>query len=342
MKKRADGRYAKQIRINGKVKQFYGRTIAELNKNILEYQGEVEYGRKFSVVADEWWEVHQDTIEHNTAKQYRPALREVIDEFGDTSVKDIDSKAIDRFIKSYAIKGYAKKTVKTRLLVLNLIFKYAVINGDCEANPCLYITVPKNLKAEKRQLPSKEEIETVKNSLDCTFGLFAYFILYTGLRRAEALCLTYEDIDFEAKEISVTKSAYWVGNVPYIKTPKTEAGTRSVILLDCLAKELTKRKRNGKMKARGLVFPDQNGEILRNGHFTRLWGKYQKETGLTLTPHQLRHAYATILYEAGVDVQAAPVLMGHSSIQVTQDIYTHISESQRQRTALKLNEYVSQ
>ncbi len=60
-----------------------------------------------------------------------------------------------------------------------------------------------------------------------------------------------------------------------------------------------------------------------------MWGSYQKNTGLTITPHQLRHAYATILYEAGIDVKAAQSFLGHSNIQTTMDIYTHLSEAKK-------------
>ncbi len=339
MKKRSDGRYMKQITINGKVKSFYGKTQAEVNRKIIEYQGEQKNGKAFSVVADEWWGIHQEKIEHNTAKQYRPALKEIINFFGDIMIQNIESAQIEKFIYSFAAQGYAKKTVKTRLLVLNLVFKYAVVHGYCNTNPCLYIAVPRNLKTQKRPFPSKEEIEKVKNSTDCTFGLFAYLVLYSGLRRAEALALTYDDIDFEKKEISVNRSIYWVGNVPYLKTPKTDAGTRSVILLDCLAAELEKYKKTQKAKNTDLVFPGQNGELMHNGHFTRLWDKYREETGLTITPHQLRHAYATILYEAGVEEKDAADLMGHSTIQITRDIYTHIRNERREETRKKLNEF---
>lgn len=342
MKKRADGRYMKQITINGKVKSFYGKTQAEVNRKIIEYQGEQKNGKVFSAVADEWWGIHQEKIEHNTAKQYRPALREIIDCFGDTMIQNIESAQIEKFIYSFAAQGYAKKTVKTRLLVLNLIFKYAVVHGYCNTNPCLYIAIPRTLKTQKRAFPTKEDLTIVKTSLEAPFGLFAYLILYSGLRRAEALSLTCNDIDFEKKEIRVNKSIYWMGNVPYLKTPKTEAGIRSVILLDCLSNELKNHIKSHNLSGDDLLFPGQNGELMHNGHFTRLWNKYREETGLTITPHQLRHAYATILYEAGVDLKDAQTLMGHSSIQVTQDIYTHISETQKKKTASKLNAFVNQ
>ncbi len=333
--RRKDGRYCRQIRINGRIVSFYGKSERDINRKMLEYHQAAEKGRSFESVAGEWANKHFETVEHNTIKQYRPALKQITEHFSGKGIKDITSKDIDIFLHILADKGYAMKTVKSRLQIINQVFKYGVINNYIENNPCQYISVPKNLPQTKRELPTAEEIETVKNSINKTFGLFAYFILYTGLRRGEALALTYNDIDFKNKIIHVNKSVYYVGNIPNIKQPKTKAGYRDVILLDCLASKLKQKNTSD------LIFPNHNGELIRNGNFNRLWAKYLSETGLSITPHQLRHAYATILFEAEIDVKDAQELLGHSTIQVTRDIYTHISKARKTQTADKLNKFVS-
>lgn len=71
--------------------------------------------------------------------------------------------------------------------------------------------------------------------------------------------------------------------------------------------------------------------------FQRQWKLYQKESGVSATPHQLRHAYATILFEAGLDDKDAQELLGHANISTTRDIYTHITNKHREETAKKLN-----
>ncbi len=335
LKKRNDGRYSRQISANGKIASLHARPEREINRKMLEYYLASRKGKQFEDVANEWASEHFKTVEYNTVKQYKPALKQITEHFSGKSIKDITSKDIDNFLHILAGCGYAMKTVKSRLQILNQVFKYAVINSYAESNPCQYISVPKNLPQTKRELPTAEEIKTVKNSVGKTFGLFAYFILYTGLRRGEALALTYNDIDFENKIIHVNKSVYYVGNIPNIKQPKTKAGYRDVILLDCLASKLRHNNTSD------LVFPNHDGELIRNGNFNRLWTKYLSETGLSITPHQLRHAYATILFEAEIDVKDAQELLGHSTIQVTRDIYTHISKARKMQTADKLNKFVS-
>lgn len=342
MKQRADGRYCRKIKINDKYVFFYSAAKTEkqaakdIERQLLAYQDKATGGMTFKQLADEWSAAHYPTLENNTLKQYRPALKDAVSRFGEMRISDITSTQVDLYIKSFASRGYAQKTVKSRLLVLNLAMTYAVVNQYIAANPCTYIKVPKNLPKEKRRGLTEEEITVVKNSIDKTFGLFAYFLLNTGLRRGEALALTYNDIDFDKKVIKVNKTVEWIGNVPNIKDhPKTDAGLREVPLLDCLYKVL-KQGRGDQ-----LIFPNTKNELIRNGNFNRLWDKYRAETGLTITPHQLRHAYATMLYDAGVDVKTAQYLLGHANIQTTMDIYTHLSKQRKENAADILNSFTN-
>lgn len=327
MFQRKDGIWQEQIiiTVNGKKKSkyFYGKDPKTVKKKLLAYQGEKEDGRFFSAVADEWWEMHSKTLAYNSLKNYKPAYRRAVEEFGDTRIKTISPNDINMYILRFSQKYTAQKTVKTQLMVLNLICKYAVINGDLEYNPASSVSVPKNLQKSKRDMPTDDDISKVKNSLGCTFGLFAYFLLYTGCRRGEALGVQFRDIDRQQKIIHIKKSVYHDNNQPKIKTPKTDSGVRDIVLTNCLLEKLP----NG--KAKDYLFSNAKGEILTETQFQRQWELYQKESGVTCTPHQLRHAYATILFEAGISAKDAQELLGHSTISTTQDIYTHIRKSRK-------------
>ena len=180
-------------------------------------------------------------------------------------------------------------------------------------------------------------MKIVKNSTDCTFGLLAYFLMYTGLRKGELLALQWKDIDFEKKEIYITKSVCHHNNVPHIKTPKTDSGNRTIMLLDCLSDKLKELK---EQTPTNYIFSGSDTP-LTNSQFQCRWEKYQKESGLKITAHQLRHTFATILFEANIDVKDAQNIMGHSDISVTQNIYTHIRKKRMQDTANKLNNFVT-
>ncbi|MBP3936448.1 MAG: site-specific integrase [Clostridia bacterium] len=332
-KKRADGYIQRQVTLkNGKRKVFYGKTEKELNRKIAEFREDCAKGRYFRVIADEWETEHFPTIQPTTADSYRPALKRAIDEFGDMRCQSITPRQIQGVIERMAKKNYAMKTVQNQLMVLRMIFDYAALQGELEYNPCSPVKLPKGLSKTRREIPEDEQIERVKSGVALPFGLFAYFLLYTGCRRGEALALTYGDIDFQKRLIRVNKAVYFDGNTPKLKLPKTDAGTREIILLDVLAKHLS-----AKHNADDLVFPDESGKLMSAKHFRCQWKKYCAASGITITPHQLRHAYATILFEAGVEDQDAQELLGHANIAVTRDIYTHIRAKRKTETAKKLN-----
>lgn len=347
MYQRPDGLYERIITVNKKRNVFRGKTPAEVNKKILEYTNTKTHGRAFKIIAEQWKEEIENKIAYNSTRNYFPAWKRAIDHFGDILMSNISPQDVQIFINQFARLGMAQKTVQTQLLILNMIFSKAVIDGDIKDNPAVYVKVPNGLSKGKRTLPSENEIEIIKNGLNNTFGLFPYFLLYTGCRLGEALAIQYKDIDRENKRIIINKSVYFVGNRPEIKEPKTEAGKREVILLDKLEKVLPAGKPTD------FLFSDGNVP-LTNSKYRFLWNMFCRETGLAdkkkdksgkayfvpkITPHQLRHAYATILFEAGVDEKDAQELLGHANISVTKDIYTHIRKSKKDKTAELLNAY---
>lgn len=333
LKKRADGRYCKQIRINGKVKSFYGKSQAEINKKILAYRENESNGDYFKNIAAEWEREYLKNVPYTTYKKCgQSAYTLIINTFGGNRIKQISAHDIDNFLKKIAAKDYAQKTVATYKSILNQIFKYSVINGYVISNPVSTVSLPKNLKKSIRELPSSEDIKVV-STLHEGFGFLAYFLLYTGLRISEALALEYSDIDRDNKLITVNKKIVHDGNTPLLKhETKTEAGTRQVILMDRVAKYLPCEKT-------GIIFCNENGDYLTKKQLQCRWNKMKKDNGVTLTAHQLRHAYATMLFEAGVSEKDAQELMGHSDIHLTQSIYTHIRKERKQQTAEKLNAF---
>lgn len=333
LKKRADGRYCKQIRINGKVKSFYGRTQAEINKKILEYKEEKATGKYFSDVAEKWVNYYCTQVPYTTYKKCgQAAYNAAVEHFGNMRIREIVPYDVDLYLKSFAHKDYSKKTVATYKSILNQIFKYAVIQGEIQTNPASVVSLPKNLKTTKRVLPPDNEIKIIELNPE-GFGFLSYFLLFSGLRISEALALTYEDIDRKDKIITVNKKIVYDGNTPtLVNATKTEAGTRKVVLLDRVEAHLNS---DGK----GVIFCNDNGGYLTRKQLSCRWEKFKKENNLTLTFHQLRHAYATMLFEAGINEKDAQELMGHTDINLTRSIYTHIRNERMTETAQKLNSF---
>lgn len=341
MKQRKDGRWCKKITLpDGTKKYFYSNAtseklaIADFNRQLLELKKDDTKKNSFSHVAESWSLETFSRVENNTLKQYRPGLKDCKNYFAGKNIQDITAIDVKNYVSMLEKNGLAKKTIKNRLSVLNLIMTYALIEQKITSNPCQFITIKMPNTREKRQAITKKEIKIVRNSSDCTFGFFALFLLYTGLRRGEAFALTPNDINYKEQTLQINKTVEWIGNIPQIKNhPKTVAGNRIIPLPDLLMDELKKRQKNN------YIFENNQNSIMTNSQVTRAWDKYVKETGINATPHMLRHTYATMLFDADIDVKTAQTWLGHTDIKTTLDIYTHLSEQRRNKSTTKWKKY---
>ncbi len=306
-----------------KRKAFRGKTDTEVYNKIKDYSREAASHPAsvlFRVEARAWWNAIEPTLEHNTIKSYRPAYERAVDRFGGEEAAKITAKDIDRYIKDFSATR-ARKTVVTQLQVIRQILRQAELDGAIQYNPAQAVKPPRNLPQSRREAPTKAQIQLIKESVGLPFGLFAFLIYHTGCRRGEALALTGKDIDRKKGLVHITKSVYHEGNKPRLKRPKTEKGFRDVPLLSALSAALSGRQ------GKGFLFSLDGGETpLTNDQVTELYNQYREASGVTVTPHQIRHGYATALFENGIDAKTAQTLLGHAQLSTTMDIYTHVCE----------------
>ncbi len=303
---------------------------------IIKFPGIRENNKHFfNDIADTWSTEAFPQLAYRTLSCYKAPLYRAKNYFYNNYIEDITHLQVKSYM-DYLVNqfSYSKKTIKNYRIVLSMIFKYAVVNDIIDNNPVSDVSIPKGLKSSHRLPPSDTEIEKIKNNVNSDFGLFYYFLLYTGIRRGEALALTYEDIDWSNSLIHINKTLYHKHNNPEIKTPKTECGIRYIPLLNPLKKVLDKNKT-------GIIFHDDAGKYMTASQVETKIKWYRRNTGIECSPHQLRHEYATILHEANIVDKDAQELLGHAQISTTKDIYTHISPKRLKKTAEKLNEYLS-
>lgn len=323
MYKTKNGLWRHKITIDGKVKYFSGKTRKDVIQRIAKYQSE-PHGIPISQLADEWLEEAESRLAYNTLKGYTSAYKKIINDWKDTSVDTISSQDVLNWLKLY--DTYAQKTITNLLLVLRLIIDYGCVHYGIKYNPCDKVKPPKGTGKKLRDFPTEEDIKIVNDSINLPFGLFMYSILYTGMRRGEACALRWENIDWENKRIHIVKSSYWEHHVRKDKDPKSHAGTRDVPLLDSLAKVLKPLK--GKKDE--LVFGD-----LKEWELDKGIRRYIKETGLSCTPHGLRHGFASILFKQGLDVKTIQYVLGHAQSSTTMEIYVHLMEQDKTAAALE-------
>ncbi|MEG0340416.1 MAG: site-specific integrase [Oscillospiraceae bacterium] len=292
----------------------------------------------FTEVATKFKDEHWPTLQHNTVAGYNTALHQAQKYFADNLISKTSSKDVEKYLLDYSLIRFkgdapAAKTVRNRLLLLNMIFDFAIKEGIISYNPAAVVRVPKNLEKHTRAFPTTSDISAVIENVNAPFGLFFFLALYTGCRRGELLALQWKDINFDEREISVYKSVYFNGDRPFIKKPKTEKGTRKIILLDKAYYALINRR--GKPDA--YVLGNEKGELLKYKQILNLISKYRTISHTTVCAHSLRHYFCSECFEGGLDVKITQLLMGHSDVSTTLNIYTHIRQKTLLREARKLN-----
>ena len=335
---RSDGRVVKTVvdPRTGKRLYFYGKTEREVTKKILLFKENAEDGRTFAEVADEWWGDALEEIAYQTRNGYKPALRRAVEEFGETPIKNIKARDISKFLNSLK-KHFATKTLANQRVIITLIMETAVMDGDIEINPCASVKVP---KSDRHIRPAASENDEAIIKANADLWLFPFFALMSGMRKGEILALQWKDIDFKNEKIHVTKSVYHVSNVPGIKAPKTEEGVRVVPLLIPLKEKLSSVPQEQRSCELYIFSADGGKTPLTHTKFTALYKSFCKATGVTSTPHQLRHSFATIAFECGVPVKSVQEILGHKQLSTTMDIYTDFRKKSVAEAADILNKKI--
>ena len=362
MYKRKDGTWCDTLpRQGSSPKFFYGKSPSEVKQKMKAWREEAENGITVRKAAEMWIVEQEKKVRPATYYNYQKPYRDALERFGDMRVTAVTPNMVQTYIDQIADYGYSKARVQLYLVILRGAFRKAITmpNAAIQYNPCESVKIPKKCKNRVRDLPPKYAVDIVKQNVDRPFGLFPYLLIYSGLRKGEALALT--DKDFHDGVISVNKALKYLSSGSEISEPKSEAGVRDVILLKELKEKLPKRWK-------GYLFSEDGGKTpLTAARFNRLWDDYCIETGLgnrekvvrykkvngkklkvtsyrvvrDICPHQLRHEFCTICFDAGLDPADAAELMGHASEEITREIYTHIQESRRVKTYQKLQDYVS-
>lgn len=306
-------------------KSLYYRTPAELAAKIQAAQKEQRALATFGNCAEAWRESYFENIAHGTQMSYSPAVDRAIAEFGDMPLDKVQPRDLQDFYDSMVAQSYSRQTIHVQRLVIGLIFKFACIEYGLPANPNRETSLPKKTPPpEKTPILEEDETEKVVNGLSLPFGLFPFLLMYSGLRRGEALALTWGDIDLKTDRIHVTKAVEFVNNKSVLKDTKTSSGVREVPIVAPLHDALAEARHRAASSAP--VFPGDDGSLLSQKSYEWKWKTWCKQSGYTGNTRSLRHLFATYCFEAGISAKDAQSLLGHSSIDMTMNVYTEIRQ----------------
>lgn len=327
---------------------------------------------KFSELSKKWQDSEVIGYTYQYEKEIKSAIRHLNSRFSEYYITDIKQEDVKKFInEKYIFNPNTGKKMSRHMLsdiidVGSRMFEFAIDNDLAYKNPFRYKKklIPKKATKNVRKPLNDEQ----KNCVLCTehrAKIAAILMLFCGLRVGELLALKWSDIDLDNKKLSVNKSAEQIGNNLYEITPHTKNGRDRYLPIPDNIIEYLKHEKERTLSY--LVCPKLDGSLQTPSSYNNMWNSYQTEinyqqyckiqraqnreckskyapSGIPrvierFTAHQLRHTYCTMLYFAEVDVLTASKLMGHSSIELTLRIYTHLDEKFKTQNISKFNEY---
>ncbi|WP_368262699.1 tyrosine-type recombinase/integrase [Clostridium disporicum] len=294
--------------------------------------------------------------------------------FINQKLRDISTINLQKYYNLLIEKGADPLTLKNNNKFIVTVFNEAIKQGYIYLNPAKNVRFPKSTSKKVITVLTHDERKIFMESIkDTELYLLFKVAITTGFRLGEILSLTWNDINFNDETITINKSLRRVKKIainskrndikivstkeaiedPSIKNvliicpPKTETSYRTNPILPDLIQELKvlksrqaiHRKSNPNYINNNLVFCDKNGYYLDSKKPERHFKKLLESNEISsINFHCLRHTFATILFEAGVEIKTVSSLMGHKNINITFDLYTHVMPEKKTDAILKMQE----
>ncbi|WP_252650561.1 tyrosine-type recombinase/integrase [Bacillus pacificus] len=341
------------------------KTLKEAKLEFARLKLEVDQGTFNKIIAETYndtynlWVVqYEKTVEESTfIKTIRIFKNHILPTLGEYKIDKLNVELCQRAVNEWADKLKNFKMVKA---YASKIVDFAIKRNYTKSNPFTLIELPKkrvqNAQQKSENFYTKDELIEFLSRLEKedNYKAFTFFRLlsYTGMRKGEALALTWKDIDFDNQELSITKAiARGKDNKLYIKSTKT--GTSRTIKIDeeTLSILDTWRKKQQKdylilgfntNNPDQLIFSNTSNEYLQPTK-TRQWILQIQEKYILkkVTTHGLRHTHCSLLFEAGVSIKEVQDRLGHSDVKTTMDIYAHVSEKAKAEAIQKFETYLN-
>lgn len=342
MKKRKDGRYQKPIMLsNGKRKMVYGRTLAEIQDKARQVIQQDEAGilvDDHTLVGDwarTWLTSYKSGLRYATVQMYRSTYNNHIMELlGSMELQDVRPVHVRAVMASVA--DQSESLQHKVLITMRQMFATARQNGLVSRDPTEGVRTTPHAAAKGKQYLLPDEVTRLLQSVsEPRARAFVGLCLFCGLRKEEALGLQWGDIG--AGQLAVARAMTFGSNQQLESQElKTKAACRMLPVPDALQTILDQVPRLS-----AYVVPAAGGAPMSRSAFTSLWRRHVLAcVDFEVRPHMLRHTYATMLYRAGVPLRTAQYLLGHSSITMTAQIYTHLEAADSLQVVGQVNSYL--
>jgi integrase len=350
--RRPDGRWMAQVTIGrdpatGKPRRatFYGKTRQEVADKLTKALRDKQQGTfvaPHKLTLGEWldtWlkEYVCPTVRPLTYVSYETLARKHFTPvLGHIALQDLRPEHIQRYFNTKLGEGLSPRTLKLHRVVLGKALTQAERNGLIQRNVARFVDPPRQRHREWHTL-SIDEVNTqlLPTLHDHRLGAAFLTLCTMGLRRGEILGLRWVDIDWQTNTIHIRQAVVRVRDRLVVQEPKTESSRRTLPIPDVCqtalrhhrARQAEERLAYGPgYEDHGLVFCRTNGAPLDPAVLNDMFARVLARAGLAhVRLHDLRHTFATLMLEHGVSMKTVQVLLGHSSIGTTMDVYAHVS-----------------
>ena len=339
-----------------KRKTFYGDTKKEVIEKVKKYEANTfSLNRNLEESNfDDWFKrwlyaLKKPKLKPKSWQRYEGLYTNYIQNapFKSESLAKITSSEIDIWYIDLA-QSISESQIKYIHDLIKASFELAVSDRLITHNPAKSIKI-KVTKSENINVLSQDEQKILVNYLSCKTDNISQLLLFalgTGMRLGEILAVTWDDYDASSQTITVNKNLQRIKNddgtyTDKIGTTKTNAGTRTIPLPDKTISLLESIFNDTNVNSRNLIFYANDGYYIYNSTPTRHLHKACQKLNINdITLHGLRHTYTTRLFENNVQIKTVQKLLGHSDVETTLNIYTHVMHSVKENAVEKLNDFL--
>lgn len=287
------------------------------------------------------------TVALTTESQYRGIIaRYLIPRLGRHRLANLTAQDVTRMLRALEAEGYSSTTMRLSRAVLRRALRYGEQEGYVARNVAAIADPPKSTADEVKMLAPAEARALLDAVVGHRLEAAVTVALTCGLRISELLGLSWDQVDLDAvpPRLSVRRGLKYVPGTGLFLSDVKTAKSRRTVALPLLAAAALKRQKavrrdnatNWPLKPLGvdLVFRADNGEALDPANFRKALGKLSDDAGIGhVTPHQLRHSAASLMFAQGVPLKVVSETLGHSGIAITADIYVDLLDESRQEAA---------
>ena len=315
------------------------RTVSYTSKRELErmhqrFVDEVHHNPLIDTTVDELLDMYIKGrkslgIEATTIRGYEIAAKRINSRFEGICAADLTSYQIQATVADMTEK-YSAKTIRNTITLLSSAYDNAVRLGQLEKNPCKFVTLPKK-EPTKIDIFDEDEIVRFLQALKderLDYKVAYELALFCGLRRSEILGLTERAVSIPFKCVTVSQTRHNVNGKTIIQGTKTEASHRTLavpdFVLDGIA-ELIEKHSSVKYEHTEFLIQDGFGKPMGHSALTMQIFRIEERAGLPrVSIHDLRHTFASMLNNAHIDIAMISRELGHSNINTTLSVYTHV------------------